>query len=118
MDELGSKSWKAIIVVICESRFDNKVPSDFVTEVTHTLRKFVQVRRTLEVSDAPDFGALLRKSHSWCSEQSGASQYETPAFSQIHGPPLLFKRRSECPPWVESEHCASKIRGSANVAKT
>jgi hypothetical protein len=90
MDELGSQSWKTVIVAICESRLDNKVPSDFVTELTHTLRKFVQEERTLEVPDAPDFGASLRESYSWRSEQSGRNQYETPAFSQIHGPPLLF----------------------------
>lgn len=60
MDELGSKSRKTVIVVTCEPRFDNKVPSDVVTELTHTLRKFVQVTRAMEVSDAPGVGAFLR----------------------------------------------------------
>jgi hypothetical protein len=86
MDELGSKSWKTVIVVTCESRLDNEVPSDFVTELTHTLRKFVQVGRALEVSDAPDFGASLRKSYSWRSEQNAHSQQEPPALLLVHHP--------------------------------
>jgi hypothetical protein len=84
MDELGSESRKTVVVVTSESRLDNKVPSDFVTELTHALRKFVQVGSTLEVSDAPDLGASLRKSCSWRSEQNARSQQEPPAPLLMH----------------------------------